>query len=86
MDHPTSEAVTQPGERLELASFSCDKASDKPMMEMKAGSNRWYQAHVVAESHNEIQVVFPGALVPYILAAVRDFYSPVLTCCLCVQR
>ena len=38
--------------------FSCEV--DKPMMEMRAGSNRWYQAHVVAESQNEVQVIFPG--------------------------
>ena len=60
MASTTANSVGQPAENLQLPVFSC--VVDKPMMEMKAGSNRWYQAHVVAESQNEVQVVFPGML------------------------
>jgi hypothetical protein len=31
----------------------------KPMMELKAGSNVWYQAYVLKESLNEVKVRFP---------------------------
>lgn len=31
----------------------------KPMMEMQAGSNVWYQAYVLKESINEAKVRFP---------------------------
>jgi len=32
----------------------------KPMMELDAGSNVWYQAYVLKESINEAKVRFPG--------------------------
>lgn len=32
------------------------------MMEVVAGSNRWFQAQVLDESALELEVLFPGAL------------------------
>lgn len=34
--------------------------NSKPMMELEAGSNVWYQAYVLKESLNEAKVRFPG--------------------------
>ena len=58
MNQETCKAQPQPGERLTLPLFLC--ATDKPMMEMEANSNTWFQAHIIRESLDEIQVLFPG--------------------------
>ena len=34
----------------------------KPMVELTAGSNVWYQAYVLKESLNEAKVRFPGEM------------------------
>ncbi len=33
----------------------------RPMMELRAGANVWYQAYIIKESANEVKVRFPGA-------------------------
>jgi hypothetical protein len=62
----TSKARQQPGETLGPGPPA--PMPDKPMMELKAGSNVWYQAYVVKESQNEAKVRFPcergGACAP----------------------
>lgn len=52
--------VVQSGERVDLPPFSSAKL-DKPMMEMVAGSNVWYQAHILQASAAKLRVLFPGA-------------------------
>jgi hypothetical protein len=53
----TSRAVAQPGERVDLEPM--ERVPSKPMMELKAGSNVWYQAYLLKESQNEVKVRFP---------------------------
>lgn len=53
----TSKSQSQAGEKLDLELLS--PMPDKPMMELKAGSNVWYQAYVIKESQNEAKVRFP---------------------------
>lgn len=70
-------AKVQPGEQLDLPPFDCKV--DKPMMEMEAGSNVWYQASIVRETANEIRVLFPGtescsALLTALTALIRSDY------------
>lgn len=36
------------------------KVNQRPMMEMKPGSNVWYQARIVKERPLEVLVTFPG--------------------------
>ena len=52
-------AKVQAQEQTDLPPFDCK--TDKPMMEMEAGSNVWYQAAILRETSNEIRVLFPGA-------------------------
>lgn len=54
----TNRAKVQPHERVDLPYFNCN--TDKPMMEMAANSNVWYQAAILRETANEIRVLFPG--------------------------
>ena len=54
----TNRAKIQPYERVGLPFFNCN--TDKPMMEMVADSNVWYQAAILRETANEIRVLFPG--------------------------
>ncbi len=49
----------QSRERVDLPPFS--SKLDKPMMEMVAGSNVWYQAHVLRSTAAKLRVLFPGA-------------------------
>ncbi|CAL8471371.1 g10913 [Coccomyxa elongata] len=53
----TYRAKVQPHERVDLPYFNCN--TDKPMMEMVADSNVWYQAAILRETANEIRVLFP---------------------------
>lgn len=53
----TSEVIVQSGEAVDMADFS-DK-SQRPMMEMIAGSNVWYQAHIQESSRTKMLVLFP---------------------------
>ncbi|BDA46751.1 hypothetical protein COCOBI_09-2040 [Coccomyxa sp. Obi] len=53
----TNRAKIQPRERVDLPYFNCN--TDKPMMEMVADSNVWYQAAILRETANEIRVLFP---------------------------
>jgi hypothetical protein len=55
----TARAQVQLGEKVDLPMF--DTKESKPMMEMEAGSNVWYQATILRVSANEIRVLFPGA-------------------------
>jgi hypothetical protein len=57
----TSKASLQERERLDGAE---ELPNAKPMMELEAGSNVWYQAYVLKESLNEAKVRFPGGLGP----------------------
>ncbi|KAK9919158.1 hypothetical protein WJX75_009791 [Coccomyxa subellipsoidea] len=50
-------AKVQAQEQTDLPPFDCK--TDKPMMEMEAGSNVWYQAAILRETSNEIRVLFP---------------------------
>ncbi|KAK9826427.1 hypothetical protein WJX81_004447 [Elliptochloris bilobata] len=52
-------ARLQEGEELGGEPFVVGGAEVKPMMEMVAGSNRWYQATVVRQSAHEVEVSFP---------------------------
>ena len=54
----TSRARQQPGEHID-ASIAGSRVPSKPMMELKAGSNVWYQAYLLKESQNEAKVRFP---------------------------
>ncbi len=54
----TYRAKVQAHERVDLPYFNCN--TDKPMMEMVADSNVWYQAAILRETANEIRVLFPG--------------------------
>jgi hypothetical protein len=55
----TNKATLQERERLDGAE---SLPNTKPMMELEAGSNVWYQAYVLKESINEAKVRFPGEL------------------------
>ena len=54
-------AAPQLLEELGCRSFQADAVDGKPMMEMVAGSGRWFQAQVVAEAPAELEVLFPCA-------------------------
>ena len=58
-DEITNHHVLQPGEVLDQAPYVRKKAT-KPMMEINAGSNVWYQATIVHETRNEAKVLFPA--------------------------
>jgi hypothetical protein len=66
----TERAQVQEGERLDQPPF--DAKMKKPMMEMVAGSNVWYQATILRESLNEIRVVFPGGMLLWHLNMLED--------------
>lgn len=53
----TNKAAVQERERLDGGEAL---PNTKPMMELQAGSNVWYQAYVLKESLNEAKVRFPG--------------------------
>ncbi len=53
----TDRSVLQAGEALGPGPPA--RMPDKPMMELKAGCNVWYQAYVIKESQNEAKVRFP---------------------------
>jgi hypothetical protein len=53
----TNKATLQERERLDGADVL---PNTKPMMELEAGSNVWYQAYVLKESINEAKIRFPG--------------------------
>jgi hypothetical protein len=55
----TNKATLQERERLDGADVL---PNTKPMMELEAGSNVWYQAYVLKESINEAKVRFPGGV------------------------
>lgn len=55
----TSMAVVQAGEDVSLPAFQRCRGQGKPMVEMEAGSNAYYQATVAFETHNEIKFFFP---------------------------
>lgn len=57
-DRAGSEVIVQSGERVDLPLFS--SKLDKPMMEMVAGSNVWYQAHILQASASKLRVLFPA--------------------------
>ena len=59
-------ARVQEGEELTCEPFVVAGAEVKPMMEMVAGSNRWFQATVVRQSEHEVEVSFPRAAPPSI--------------------
>jgi hypothetical protein len=50
--------VVQPNELVNLEPIG--KMPQRPMLELEAQSNVWYQAYVVKESANEIKLAFPG--------------------------
>lgn len=50
--------IVQSGEAVDMTEFS-DKIQ-RPMMEMKAGSNVWYQAHIQDSNRKKLLVLFPG--------------------------
>jgi hypothetical protein len=52
----TSKAVQQERETLDGPE---ELPNPKPMMELEAGKNVWYQAYVLKESLNEAKVRFP---------------------------
>jgi hypothetical protein len=52
----TSKSRVNAGERLDSPA---EMPNGKPMMELDAGSNVWYQAYVLKESLNEAKVRFP---------------------------
>lgn len=54
----TDRARVQDKEQVDLEPLH--KMPPKPMMELQAGSNIWYQAYVIKESENEAKVCFPG--------------------------
>ena len=54
-------ARVQEGEELTCEPFVVTGAEMKPMMEMVAGSNRWFQATVVRQAEHEVEVSFPRA-------------------------
>ena len=54
----TERAVVQPLEKL--SPVIPTKFQQKPMVELSAGSNIWYQAYLVKESANEAKLRFPG--------------------------
>ncbi len=54
----TDKASIQALERLDCPVPS--KFPQKPMVELIAGSNVWYQGYVMKESANEAKVRFPG--------------------------
>ncbi|KAL6777976.1 hypothetical protein ACKKBG_A16435 [Auxenochlorella protothecoides x Auxenochlorella symbiontica] len=56
--HATSFAVQQEDETWELPPFL--NHVDKPMLEMQANSNVWYQAHILNHSTTELYVLFPA--------------------------
>lgn len=58
-DEVTNHHVLQPGETLDQVPYVRHKAT-KPMMEINAGSNVWYQATIVHETRNEAKVLFPA--------------------------
>eukprot|EP00879_Flechtneria_rotunda_P021054 GHRR01022180.1.p1 GENE.GHRR01022180.1~~GHRR01022180.1.p1 ORF type:complete len:273 (+),score=65.75 GHRR01022180.1:708-1526(+) len=53
----TNKAKVQENERLDGSNML---PNTKPMMELEAGSNIWYQAYVLKESINEAKVRFPN--------------------------
>ncbi|KFM27811.1 hypothetical protein F751_2802 [Auxenochlorella protothecoides] len=55
----TSFAVQQEDETWELPPFL--NHVDKPMLEMQANSNVWYQAHILNHSTTELYVLFPAS-------------------------
>lgn len=55
------QARVQEGEELTCEPFVVAGAEVKPMMEMVAGSNRWFQATVVRQAEHEVEVSFPRA-------------------------
>ena len=68
----TNRAKVQPEERVDLPPYH-RAAGERPMMEMVAGCNVWYQATIQAESANELLVYFPGARA----GAAAPLFSPV---------
>lgn len=58
VDEETNYSVAQDKEQLDCPVFQCNR--DKPMMEVEAGSNVWFQAIVIQESWNEVRVLFPA--------------------------
>ncbi len=54
-------AAPQLLEELGCRPFQADAVDGKPMMEMVAGSGRWFQAQVVTEAPAELEVLFPCA-------------------------
>lgn len=50
--------TVQSGEAVDMTEFS-DKIQ-RPMMEMRAGSNVWYQAHIQDSNRKKLLVLFPG--------------------------
>jgi hypothetical protein len=55
----TSKSTLQDGEVLNGPEELPGAAHSKPMMELEAGTNVWYQAWVLKESVNEVKVRFP---------------------------
>lgn len=76
MPQRTSKAHLQEHERLE---GSEELPNTKPMMELKAGSNVWYQAYVLKESINEAKVRFPGELKTAVMLRSRVPHAPCLS-------
>lgn len=55
----TNKARTQPKERID-EQLAKVVIPPRPMLELEAGSNVWYQAYVMKETINEVKVRFPG--------------------------
>ncbi|KAK9806214.1 hypothetical protein WJX72_005677 [[Myrmecia] bisecta] len=60
LDRLTSKAKVQPAEGLDLAAFVVKGKRARPMLELRAGSNLWFQATILKESQNEMKVHFPA--------------------------
>ncbi|KAF5840751.1 hypothetical protein DUNSADRAFT_15609, partial [Dunaliella salina] len=55
----TSKAKVQENEATDLPHLEGSQSA-KPMAELKAGSNVYFQAYVIKESANEVKIRFPG--------------------------
>ena len=54
----TAFAVQRPQETWECEPF--EAGPERPMLEMEAGSNLWFQGDILQVSETEVQVRFPG--------------------------
>ncbi len=76
----TNHHVKQAGETLDQVEYK-GSAYDKPMMEMHAGSNVWYQATVVHVSLNEVKAVFPGVMMGFLMnCTILVWYFAIPSC------